>query len=174
MSVIPFEHMDRDLTAKAVKLANSINNQIPNIIGQMLVEGFKKSFELQRFNDDGEAKWQEVKRREKGNDWYGFNLGTNGRVPRGSRELTKTGKAKQFGTRGGKTNFSSRATTRGILFGSGSSNLRDSIILSSANRARIIISSDQPHAEVHNEGLQALIFGKKRFQMPKRLSLIHI
>lgn len=141
--ILPLSQMDDDLKLKAKQMAAAINSDVPMLVGEMLVEGFKKSWDLQRFNDTGSPKWAEVERRKSGSDWYGFAYKN-------------------------KKNFSKRATTRNILYGSGSTNLRDSIILSSFTNRRIVISSNQPHAAVHNEGLNAKIFGRKTFQMPKR------
>lgn len=160
--------MGADLQERAQQLKNAIQTDIPTTIGEMLVEGFGASFRIQRFNDDGSPAWPEVKRRQTGNRWYGFQRGTNYAVPPGARGYTASGRPRKYGTKGGKTNFSPRATTRKILYGSGSSNLQTSIYLHTASASQVIIASDQPHAAVHNEGLQAKIFGKTTFTMPKR------
>lgn len=160
--------MGADLQERARQLTTAIQTEIPTTIGEMFVEGFGASFRMQRFNDDGSPAWPEVKRRQTGNQWYGFQKGTNASVPEGSRGYTANGRPRRYGTKGGKTNFSPRATTRKILYGSGSNNLQTSIYLHTARGARIIIATDQPHAEVHNEGLRSKIFGRKTFTMPKR------
>lgn len=165
--------MGRDIQLVGEKVAIGINGRIPKLIGEMLVDEFRESFDLQRFNDDGSTKWKQVKRRTVGSRWYGFQYGTNGAVPVGSRGYTKTGKPRRYGTRGGKTNYSSAATTRNILLGSGSVNLQDSIYLHSAARAQVIVATDQPHAQVHNEDLEASVFGRRKFKMPKRKFMGH-
>ena len=160
---IPFSQFPADFAKKAQRMAKAVDTHIPRALGEMLVDGFRDSFDMQRFNDAGSQPWEQVKRRIPGSPWYGFALGTNNRMPMGARG----GKGRP-GSRGGRTNFSTRATTRSILLGKGSSNLRDSIYVHSARAGRIVIASDQPHAEVHNEGKQARIFGRKTFKMPKR------
>lgn len=166
-------NMGSDMRAVGQRLSDAVNNKIPRYIGEMLVDEFRESFDLQKFNDDGQPKWKEVKRRTLGSRWYGFQYGSNGAVPVGSRGRYKSGRPRRYGTRGGKTNFSTAATTRNILLGSGSVNLQDSIYLHSYNRKKVIIATDQPHAEVHNEGREARIFGGKMFKMPKRRFMGH-
>jgi phage gpG-like protein len=165
-------NLPADFNLKADQIAKVIDSKIPQLVGEMLVDGFRESFDLQRFNDAGAEPWKEVKRRQTGNPWYGFSYvpggGANYRVPAGSRGNYPSGKARQYGTRGGKTNFSPRASTRAILLGNGSVNLRDSIYLRSARRGYIVVASDQPHAQVHNEGGSSRIFGRTAFTMPRR------
>lgn len=158
---IDFSQISPHLQQKADQIAKAIEGTIPTSVGMMLVEGFKRSFDLQRFNDTGAAPWIEVKRRTPGSSWYGFNYKTNYKAPKGARSAGT-------GAKGGKSNFSTRATTRAILLGSGSANLRDSIYLHTAKRGRIIITSDQPHALVHNEGGKIKVFGRTVANMPKR------
>lgn len=156
-----FNKINPHLTRKANEIKNEIDNIIPSSVGKILVDGFKKSWDFQRFNDDGSTPWREVKRRTDGDPWFGFRYIPGGsakyRAPSGGRPRTSSRKY-----------YSPRATSRAILFGDGSSNLRDSIVLRSATRGRVVIASDQPHAAVHNEGGTARIFGRKVFQMPKR------
>ena len=160
--------MGRDFSQRANQAAEAINNRIPIVVGEMLVDGFKKSFDLQRFNDDGSLPWKEVQRRKPGSPWYGFNYKSNYPVAGGSRGSYPNGKPRRYGTRGGITNYTPTASTRSILLGWGSANLRDSIYLFYARNARVIVASDQEHAQVHNEGQDARIFGGKAFKMPKR------
>lgn len=167
------DRMGGDLRRSAEDIERGINQRIPRLVGEMLVDEFRESFDMQRFNDYASEKWKNVKRRTYGSQWYGFSLGANGRVPTGSRGYRANGKVRRYGTRGGKTNFSQSATTRAILRGSGSINLQESIYVYSANRARIIVATDQPHAEIHNEGGRAKIFGRKEFTMPKRQFMGH-
>lgn len=173
MSQRPLSQLDDDLDRAGTQIAQAINRDIPVLVGESLVDGFQKSFDLQRFNDNGSAPWKEVKRRTEGNEWYGFNYKTNSSVPEGSRGYRANGRPRRYGTMGGTTNFSPTAATRSILLGWGSANLRGSIFLHTANRARVIVASDQPHAEVHNEGGEAYIFGRKKFTMPKRQFMGH-
>jgi phage gpG-like protein len=161
-----------DFNLKADQVAKVIDSKVPQLVGEMLVDGFRDSFDNSKFNDAGAEPWKEVKRRQMGNPWYGFSYvpggGANYRVPAGSRGNYPSGKPRRYGTRGGKTNFSPRAATRSILLGHGSTNLRDSIYLRAARRGYIVVASDQPHAQVHNEGGKSRIFGGKEFTMPRR------
>lgn len=165
--------LQKDFEQKALKITGAIDKTIPVLVGEMLVDGFRQSFDMQKFNDTGTAPWKQVKRRETGQPWFGFNYKPNYKVPPGSRGVRANGKPRKYGTRGGKTNYSPMATTRNILLGCGSGNLRDSINLASARRGRIVVASDQEHAQVHNEGGQARIFGRKLFRMPKRQFMGH-
>lgn len=160
--------MPADFRRKANQMGNAFNSRLPRMIGEHFVDGFKKSFDMQRFNDNSSQKWKEVKRRISGQGWYGFNYKTNGAVPPGSRGTYPSGKPRRYGTRGGITNFSAPATTRNILLGSGSASLRNSIFLYKASNKMVVVASNKPHAQVHNEGKPAKIFGKTEFKMPKR------
>lgn len=171
--IITLDKLNDDMQARADKVVQAINRDIPVLVGEMLVDGFRKSFDMQRFNDNGSAKWQEVERRKMGSEWYGFNYRSDYNVNPGSRGYRKSGRPRQYGTQGGITNYTPTATTRSILLGWGSANLRDSIYLHTARRGMVIIASDQPHAEVHNEGMEAKIFGRKTFTMPKRQFMGH-
>lgn len=167
------DHLLPDMQDRAKRLADGINNQLPRLIGDMLVDAFRKSWRQQSFNDTGAPPWKEVKRRTPGSPWYGFNMKSNSKVPSGSRGLTKGGKDKQFGTKGGKTNFTATATTRYILLGWGSSGLRDSIFVSRAANGTVAVASNKPHAKVHNEGGTIRVFGKKTVTVPKRQFMGH-
>jgi phage gpG-like protein len=163
-----FRDLPGDFKRKANQMGNAFNSRLPRLIGEHLVDGFKKSFDLQKFNDNGSQSWKEVKRRISGQTWYGFNYRTNGPVTSGDRGTYPSGKPRKYGTRGGITNFSTAATTRSILLGSGSTSLRNSIFLYKATNRQVIVASNKPHAQVHNEGGMAKVFGKKEFTMPKR------
>ena len=159
----PLSQIDDDLRRRSREIERAYNDRIPRLVAAEYRDGFRESFALQRFNDDGTAAWPQVKRRTIGQRWYGFQYGTNYAVPVDSR-----GKGKQYGTRGGRTNFSPRATTRAILLGKGSAQLRDGIYIAQARNRLIVIASPHEHAAVHNEGLDSRIFGRKSFKMPQR------
>jgi phage gpG-like protein len=163
-----FKDLPEDFKRKANQIGNAFNSRLPKMIGEHFVDGFKKSFDMQKFNDNGSQSWKQVKRRISGQPWFGFNYRTNGTVPSGSRGTYPSGKPRKYGTRGGITNFSTAATTRSILLGSGSVSLRNSIFLYKATNRQVIVASNKPHAQVHNEGGMAKVFGKKEFTMPKR------
>ena len=129
-----------DLNKIADELLSYLDNKAPHDAGTILERGFKRSFNLQRFNDYTGTGWQEVKRRQSGSGWYGHG--------------SKTGAAK----------------TRAILINSGA--LRDSIRYE-ASRGMVKVMSSEIYAPVHNEGLNAKIYGKKTFKMPKRKFMGH-
>lgn len=56
--------------------------------------------------------------------------------------------------------------SRAILVQSG--DLRNSIVVESANWGKIRIVSQLPYSAIHNEGGNGLAWGKNKFQMPKR------
>ena len=168
-----FKHLGKDFNKKSKKTRKSIKDEIPLSVGRLLVRGFRRSFDMQKFNDYSAPKWEDVKRRQKGSPWYGFQYGSNGKVTQGSRGFTKNGKPRKFGTRGGKTNFSKAATTRAILRGSGSINLQESIFLAKTGNHTVVVANNQPHAEIHNEGGKFKIFGGKAAEMPQRKFMGH-
>lgn len=163
-----FKDMGPDIEAKKTELVAALAGPLPSAIGKMLVDGFRKSFQLGRFNDAGTTPWKEVKRRTQGNPWYGFAYKTNYPVPRGSRGNTEKGRPRRYGTRGGLTSFSPAAATRGILRGKGSTGLALSIRLVESNARRIVVGSSKPYAQVHNEGGPIKVFGGVTVNLAKR------
>ena len=135
-----------------------IKEDVLTIASVESVKHFKQSFKDGGFTDGSLEKWKEVERRKPKSGWYGFQLGTNGKHP--TRKRKRGSKA--------KSNFSPRATKRGILLGSGSSTLRDSIRQIKRTKTFVKIGSEIDYADVHNFGLNAKIFGKQTFKMPKR------
>lgn len=162
------KYLGHDLEGKSKKLVQAIQTRIPPLIGEHFVDGFRRSFQDQRFNEDGSQKWKQVKRRTPGDPWYGFNYKSNGKVGAGARGNYPSGNPRRYGTRGGITNYTSTATTRAILHGWGSVGLKMSIFLAHASRGLVVVASNKPYASVHNEGGTAKIFGGKTFKMPKR------
>jgi len=90
-------------------------------------------------------------------NWFGFKLGAKQRRP-GVRPRKKDGRG----------NYSPAATTRAILFGSGSSRLRDGIFVAKATRQAVIVANRNKHASLHNTGGRFKVFGKRTAIMPKR------
>ena len=168
MSTKPLSQLAPDMEARARQVADAINNRMPRLIGDMLVDAFRKSWQLQRFNDVGSPPWPEVKRRIPGSPWYGFNYKSNSRMPGGSRCTTGKGNPFKPGSRGGSSNFTATATTRNILLGWGSAALRDSIFVAQAAGGKVIVATDKPYAQVHNEGGKIRVFGKATAILPKR------
>jgi len=125
------------------KVNGAVSMNIPQAIARVGLEHFRESFDLQRYNEAGEAPWAQVERRKRGSDWYGFRLGN-------------------------KKSFSQAAITRNILYGHASSKLRDSIFIKEASARGVEWASSSDHATIHNKGGMFKIFGKKRTAMPKR------
>lgn len=167
MTTNNFSQLPAQFRAKAKEVQTLISERMPKSVGAMLVDGFRESFDLQKFNDEGEAPWQEVKRRTPGSPWYGFQYKEERRTSVAFTRDRATGRTMRA-KRQKRLNFSSRAATRAILFGSGSSNMQGSIYLHTATRGRVIVATDQEHAQVHNEGLKAKVFNRHTFTMPKR------
>ncbi|MCF8218714.1 MAG: phage virion morphogenesis protein [Bacteroidales bacterium] len=140
-----FKHFSDDMDEMRDKFLKAQNDRIPRAIGENLVEGFRESFDLQRFNDYGTQRWREVQRRIPGSGWYGFQYNKNK-----------------------KTYHSDRATTRNILIGHGRSHLRDSLYLKTFNKNAITIATNKEGAKLHNEGGKMLVFGKHATSMPQR------
>lgn len=135
------------------KVKRAVEVTIPQAIAREGVNHFRQSFKDQRYNEAGSQPWQEVKRREKNSGWYGFKYGS------------KTRRPKKYG--GGK-NYIEAATSRAILFGSGSSKLRDSIFIKEASARGVEWASSSDHATIHNQGGRMKVFGKHSAVMPKR------
>lgn len=59
------------------------------------------------------------------------------------------------------------AGRRALLVGLGGGDLIKSIEITHVGRS-VLVRSDKSYAQIHNEGLKGLAFGKHSFQMPKR------
>jgi phage gpG-like protein len=77
----------------------------------------------------------------------------------------KPRKKERYRTRGGKLVDD---TSRGILIGKGSGQLRRSLRRVSLGRYGVMIKSDLPYSRIHNEGLMGKAWGKYPFKMPQR------
>ncbi len=154
-----FRNFGKDLKQTARAIDNAFKDRLPKAVSIILVDGFRKSWTLQRFNDYNSMPWRQVKRKIFGNEWYGFKQGAKQPVPKGARGNERPLK--------GITNFSRAATTRNILFGDGSNKLQESIFVYRASNGIVIIATDSDHAKIHNEGGLFRSFGKTR-RMPQR------
>ena len=125
------------------KLDKALSRTIPKVIARVGINHFRESFKLQRYNEAGAGKWPEVERRKEGSPWYGFKYRN-------------------------RKNFSAAATRRAVLFGSGSSKLRDSIFTKEASRRGVEWASSSKYATIHNRGGHFKVFGRTRAVMPKR------
>lgn len=80
----------------------------------------------------------------------------------------KPRKRKSYRTRNGRVVDD---TNRAILVKTG--DLRRSIRVISRSYRTIVLGSDLPYAQIHNDGLNGLAYGKHHFKMPKRQFIGH-
>lgn len=143
-----------------------LKNDLPRIAGKMAVDEFRENFHREGFRNNGITPWAEVKRRKKDSPWYGFQYKGEHRTSVAIRKDRKTGKYVRS-KKQRKLNFSQAATERRILIGPGS-NLMNSIKVLEKSFPKVVIGTDLPYAEVHNEGGYIRIFGKKKVKVPRR------
>ena len=148
------------------KISLYVKKDFPRQVGKMSVDEFRENFRRQGFRNNGITPWPEVKRRKKGSPWYGFQYKGEKRTSVHYVRDRKTGKTRRSKTQK-KLNFSNAATRRGILIGPGA-NLMNSITVFEADEKKVIVGSDLPYAEVHNEGGYIKVFGKAVRKLPRR------
>lgn len=139
---------------------------LPRVVGKISVDEFRGNFYRRAFRNNGLHRWPDVKRRDPSSPWYGFQYKGERRTSVRMVRDRKTGKARRSKSQR-KLNFSSAATQRGILIGPGS-NLMRSIAVREATAQRVVIGTDLPYAEVHNEGGYIRVFGKAKVKVPQR------
>lgn len=140
-------------------------NVFPRMAGDMAVNEFRENFHRQGFRNNGITPWPDVKRRDRNSPWYGFRYKGEKRTSVHFVRDRKTGKTRRSKTQK-KLNFSNAATGWPILHNSG--NLERSITVREKSPERVVIGTDLPYAEVHNEGGYIKIFGKAVRKLPKR------
>ena len=148
------------------KVLKYIRNDLPRIAGKMAVDEFRENFRRQGFRNNGITPWPDVRRRDKSSPWYGFQYKGERRTSVRYIRDRKTGKTRRSKTQR-KLNFSNAATRRGILIGPGA-NLMSSISVRERSPSQVIVGTDLPYAEVHNEGGYIRVFGKAVRKLPKR------
>ncbi len=148
------------------KVFKYIRNDLPRIAGKMAVDEFRENFRRQGFRNNGITPWPDVRRRDKSSPWYGFQYKGERRTSVRYIRDRKTGKTRRSKTQR-KLNFSNAATRRGILIGPGA-NLMNSISVRERSPSQVIVGTDLPYAEVHNEGGYIRVFGKAVRKLPKR------
>lgn len=148
------------------KVLKYIRNDLPRIAGKMAVDEFRENFRRQGFRNNGITPWPDVRRRDKSSPWYGFQYKGERRTSVRYIRDRKTGKTRRSKTQR-KLNFSNAATRRGILIGPGA-NLMNSISVREWSPSQVIVGTDLPYAEVHNEGGYIRVFGKAVRKLPKR------
>lgn len=143
-----------------------VRKDLPRLIGKTSVDEFRGNFRRRAFRNNGLHRWPDVKRRDPSSPWYGFQYKGERRTSVRIVRDRKTGKTRRSKSQK-KLNFSRAATQRGILLGPGS-NLMRSIAVREASARRIVIGTDLPYAEVHNEGGYIRVFGKAKAKVPQR------
>lgn len=143
-----------------------LKNDLPRIAGKMAVDEFRENFVREGFRNNGVTPWPEVKRRMSDSPWHGFQYKGERRTSIRIKKDKKKGKYVRSKNQR-KLNFSQAATERRILVGPGS-NLMNSVKVRKATSERVAIGSDLPYAEVHNEGGNIRVFGKKKVKIPQR------
>lgn len=143
-----------------------LEKDLPRIAGKMAVDEFRENFHRQGFRNNGITPWKDVKRRDGKSPWYGFQYKGERRTSIALAKDKKTGKMVRA-RKQRRLNFSQAATKRGILIGPGS-DLMNSIRVVEALPGRVVVGSDLPYAQVHNEGGQIRVFGRKKVKLPKR------
>lgn len=129
------------IRAKIAEIKQFRDRDLPDIVGMEAVNHYKEGFANEGFTDQTLKPWQDVKRRDPSSPWYGFSYGS-------------------------KNNFSASRTSDKILTGE-TRELQNSIDYVK-KPGRVTVFSDKKYAAVHQFGLPAKIFGKKKFQMPAR------
>ncbi len=154
------------LIAKIKRAEDYLTKNAPRIAGIEAVNHFQNSFQNEGFTDSHLVKWKTPKRTVTNSLWYGFRYGAQTRLPNTHPRRWKTkGKYKARKTNP-ITNYSPAATRKKTLSGT-TGDLKNSISYT-VQPGRVIVESDQPYARVHNEGLEANVFGRKAIKMPKR------
>lgn len=151
------------MKAKLAALEKFRKEDVPDIIGTEAVKHYNQSFVDEGATDKTLKKWENVKRRDPGSEWYGFSLGANSQNPNKKAKATPDEKSKK---KPGKTNFSPTRAKDKILSG-------ETMELKNATRYvkktdRVTVLNDKPYAAVQNNGGKAMIFGKKAFTMKAR------
>lgn len=155
----------KDFQEKLNKLKEGLTRDIPVIVGKLAVDHFKENFHKQGFVNNGLKKWANVKRRDQSSPWYGFEYTGQKRTSVAFTRSKQTGKT-QRSAKQKPLNFSSSATTRKVL-SSKRMELYNSIRYKTSG-GQVVISSDKPYAQLHNEGGTIKVFGKHPVKIPQR------
>jgi len=149
---------------KLAELERFRHEDVPDIIGTEAVRHYNQSFVNEGATDQSLKKWDDVKRRDPGSEWYGFSLGANTQNPNKKPVEAHGGAPKN--KKPGKTNFSPTRTKDKILTGETNELKNATKYVKKADRVTVL--NDKPYAHVHNFGGQAYVFGKKAFNMKAR------
>lgn len=140
---------------KLAALERYLTEGVKTTIGVEAVNHFKESFQNQGFTDQTLEKWDEVERRKKSSEWYGFQYGSTAARP---------GQKRRFS--GSQTNYSNAATKRPVLTGE-TLELMNSISYRGTIRG-VRITASAPYAKLINEGGSMKVFGRSGSRMPRR------
>lgn len=165
------QQFTRHLQQQADKVKAYIDQKAPRIIGVEAKNHFKQNFMDQAFTDTSPVPWKPAKRTNPSSVWYGFMYGARTRTPNNHPKRWKA-KGKYKARKANPiTNYSPTARTRRTLSGM-TGDLKESIQYRTET-GKAIIFSNLPYADVHNEGGQAKVFGKKTVRLPKRQFIGH-
>lgn len=160
-----FKKFSVDVAALSREFHILVQRDIPRVIGVEAKEHFIDNFRRGGFVNNGLQPWPDVKRRDPESPWYGFEYTGEKRTYYAFRRDARTGKTRKDKNQK-KLNFSQNATRRGVLT-SRQNGLMNSIEnTTTAGQAEIYTTA--PHAEIHNDGGEFLVFGKHRATMPQR------
>lgn len=154
-----------DIQKRLKDIDRCVKSQLPRQIGIEAVNHYKDNFRKGGFVNGGVNKWADVKRRDPKSAWYGFDYKGEKRSSYSFTRDKKTGKTKKSKTQK-KLNWSRTATKYTPLL-SRRNELMNSLRYEVSD-AVVRITSDKPYAEVHNEGGNIKIFGKKVSRVPQR------
>lgn len=154
------------LKASAQQLHRFITIEAPTIIGTEAVNHFKTSFLNKGFTDAALVPWKPAKRTLSKSIWYGFQAGAKTPKPSSHPSRWKAKKAYKARKQSAITSYSPAATLRPTL--SGTTSLLAQGITYRKQNGNVVVYSNHPAAQVHNEGGKAFVFGKKSITLPKR------
>lgn len=157
--------LTEELRKKIDKVSRVLDRNVPIAIGKTAVDHFRQNFRLGGFRNGGVKKWDDVKRRDKGSPWFGFEYKGEKRTFLKLTRDRKTGKTSRA-KKQDKLNFSPTATIREPL-SSKRMELFNSIRYI-PGQGTVEIVSDKPYARVQNEGGTIKVFGKHPVKLPAR------
>lgn len=157
--------ISRLLQKKLGQVERWARSELPRRVGREAVEHFKENFDREGFVDGDLKKWPDVKRRDPGSKWYGFDYRGEKRTSVAFSRDRKTGKTRRA-KRQKKLNFSRAATRRKILNGPAHA-LQDSLRYVPTDGG-VRITSDKPYADLHNKGGTVKVFGRGTAHIPAR------
>lgn len=151
-----------DRLRKAVRL---IETGLPRMVGKVARDHYRENFRRGGFLNGGLHPWKDVKRRDSGSKWYGFEYKAEKRTSYKFKRDTKTGKTRKA-KKQARLNYSPTATTRPVLLSKRMELMRS--ITNHNGRGQTVITSDKPYAALQNQGGTIKVFGKHPAKVPAR------